>query len=190
MDGGLADNLGLRYLVGTVLNYGDNHDALRRAGRDHVRRIVLLSVDAGTSPIGAGGSYAYRIDPRWQQERFIPPNDALLSALFGTEITNYNSGTMALVNKKLDETVKELRRLRCEESSLIDGYSCGDVQDYFVHLALSDAPDPQMREQLLQIPTALTVPDEAVDRLVATGETLVRDSTILAEMRRSLEALP
>jgi hypothetical protein len=44
-----------------------------------------------------------------------------------------------------------------------------------------------VRTELQQIPTGLTIPDDAVDKLVEMGEAVVRDSEALAEFRRSLQ---
>jgi hypothetical protein len=113
----------------------------------------------------------------------------ILSAVSGTQIDSYNFETLLLVEQQLDRLVESLKRLRCEDGPTIDGHPCDDVQGHFVHLSLSLVPDEAVREELERIPTGLTVPDEAVDKLVSVGEGLVRDSPILNEFRRSLETV-
>ncbi len=187
MDGGIADPLAMRYMIGTVLRYGDDLDAMRQAGFDRVRRIALISADAVANPNAAGGRYDYRINPRWRQHRVAIPSEAILGA---SQIEGYNAETLVLAKDKLDKFVKTLRQLRCEQGTVIDGHPCEDVEGYLVHLSFADISDSRVREELAQIPTALTIPDEAVDKLVSMGEMLVRDSATLAEFQRSLEELP
>jgi NTE family protein len=190
MDGAIADDLAMRYMLETNLRYGDDFDAIHRAGLDRLRRIVLISADAQASPNAPGGRYDYPIDPNWRQQAAVHSLVPLIGAVLGTQKEAYNSETLALAQNELNDFVDRLRRLRCEQGPSIDGHSCEDVEGYFVHLSLADMPEAKMREELERIPTALTIPDEAVDKLVSAGETLVRESPVLAELRRSLEAPP
>jgi NTE family protein len=188
MDGAIADNLALRYMLETDLRYGDDFDDFQRSGLDRVRRIVLISADAAASPNAPGGRYDYPINPSWRQEQALHSFVPLVGAIGGTENESYNSETLALAQNEMNDFVDRLRRLRCEQGPIIDGHSCEDVDGYFVHLSPSDIPDGKMRKELEQIPVALTIGDEAVDKLVSAGETLVRESAVLAELRRSLQA--
>ena len=190
MDGAIADNLAMRYMLETDLRYGGNFDAICRTGFDRVRRIVLISADAEASPNAPGGRYDYPIDPSWRQQPAVHSLVPLVGAMLGTQKDTYSSETLALAQNELKDFVDRLRRLRCEQDPLVGGHPCEDVEGYFVHLALSDIPDAKIREEFEQIPAALTIPDETVDKLIAAGETLVRESSVLAEFRRSLEAPP
>jgi NTE family protein len=187
MDGGIADPLGMRYIIGTVLRYGDDLDAMRQAGFDRVRRIILISADAVASANAGGGRYDFRINPLWRQHRVAYPSESVLSA---RRVEGYNAETLVLAKDELKKFVETLRRLRCEQGSVIDGHPCEDVEGYLAHLSFADIPDSRVREELEQIPIALTMADEEVDKLVSMGEMLVRDSATLAEFRRSLEPPP
>jgi len=179
MDGGIADNLAMRQMINYVLIYANDFDIIRRAGFDRIRRIVLISADGQASR-----------DSSWPQQRTVTSLGQILSAVSGAEIDRYNIETLLLVEQQVHHLVDNLRIVRCQESPVIDGYPCDDVQGYVVHLSLGDITDETVRTELQQIPTGLTIPDEAVDKLVTAGETLVRDSEDLAAFRRSLEAFP
>lgn len=179
MDGGISDNLALRQMINNVLIHADDSRLIHALGFDRVRRIVLISADGQASR-----------DSSWPQQRTVTSLGQIISAVSGTQIDSYNFETLLLVEQQLDRLVQSLRRVRCEDGSIIDGHPCDDVQGHFVHLSLSQIPDTGVREELQQIPTGLTIPDEAVDKLVSVGEALVHDSEVLAEFKRSLEEAP
>jgi hypothetical protein len=91
------------------------------------------------------------------------------------------------VQEKLQDMKAALTKIRCGEAATVDGYPCDDVEVYFLHLSLANIEDLAVRESLGRIPTGLTIPDEAVDQLVAAGESLVRNSPVLADFRRNLQ---
>ena len=179
MDGGISDNLALRQMINNVLIYADDFDFIRQIGFDRVRRIVLISADGQASR-----------DSSWPQQRTVTSLGQILSAVSGTQIDSYNFETLLLVEQQLDRLVQSLKRVRCEEGPIVDGHPCDDVQGHFVHLSLSQISDEGVRTELQAIPTGLTIPDEAVDKLVSVGEGLVRDSPVLDEFRRSLDTAP
>jgi len=179
MDGGISDNLAMRQMINNVLIHADDFEFIRQRGLDRVRRIVLISADGQASRDGS-----------WPQQRTVTSLGQILSAVSGTQIDSYNFETLLLVEQQLDRLVPNLRRLRCEEGPTIDGHPCDDVQGHFVHLSLSQIPDEKVRAELQQIPTGLTIPDEAVDKLVSAGAALVQDSESLTEFRRGLETAP
>lgn len=179
MDGGISDNLAMRQMINNVLIYADDVELIRRLGFDRVRRIVLISADGQASR-----------DSAWPQQRTVTSLGQIFSAVSGTQIDSYNFETLLLVEEQLDRLIESLQRVRCEEGATIAGRPCDDVQGHFVHLSLSQIPDAKVRAELQQIPTGLTIPDEAVDKLVAVGEALVQDSQVLADFRRSLEGTP
>jgi NTE family protein len=176
MDGGIADNLAMRSMINAILILGDNFAALHSLGGTPIRRVVIISADGQ-----AAG------DASWPKQRTIGSLGQIFSAVSGTQIDSYNFETSLLARANVNTLVDLLKRLRCDAQPVINGYRCDDVEGYFVHLSLADIADPAVRERLQLIPTGLTIPDEDVDTLISMGETLVRDSQVLDEFRRSLE---
>jgi len=175
MDGGIADNLAIRFMIETAIAYGDNVDRIREAGLNRVRRILLISADGESSR-----------DPSWPQQRTVSGLGQIIRAVSGAQIDSYDFETLILANSELARLVAFLKKLRCAEAPVIDGHSCDDVQGFFEHLSLSGITDAAARVRLQRIPTALTIPDTDVDELVAAGERQVRESKVLAEFRDSL----
>jgi len=179
MDGGIADNLAMRFMIETGIAYGDNVDRIREAGFNHARRILLISADGESSR-----------DSSWPQQRNVSGLGQIFSAVSGTQIDSYNFETLILANSELTHLVAFLKKMRCDEAPIIEGHPCDDVQGFFEHLSLSAIADASEREKLQHIPTGLTIPDADVDALVAAGEKQVRDSKVLGEFRDSLAISP
>jgi NTE family protein len=176
MDGGISDNLAMRFTIEKALAYGDNADRLRQLGLDRVRRVLLISAD-GEAPR----------DSNWPRERKITGFGQIMDSVSGSQIDSYNFETLVLADDYLQHFVSVLARVRCQEARVIDGHSCDDVRGFFAHLSLSDVADDATRKRLQRIPTGLTVSSDDVDRLVTAGEQGVADSKVLADFRSSLQ---
>src|SRR5262245_22469977 len=176
MDGGIADNLGLRHMINNVLIYADDPDFVRHIGFDKLRRIVLIMAD------GEAAS-----DSSWPQQRTVSSLGQIFSAVSGSQIDRYNFETVLLAEQQLERLSETLKRIRCDEGTTIAGHACNDVKAYFVRLSLREITDKKVRAELQQIPTGLTISEEAVDKLVEAGSSLVLGSEVLQQFRDELE---
>jgi NTE family protein len=175
MDGGISDNLAMRSITDVLTIFGDDETVLRPFAQ-HVRRLLLISVDGQASA-----------DSSWAKQRTVYSLGQIFSAVSGTQIDRYNFETLLVANEELDRLAKSVRDVRCGMGATLDGYACDDVKTYFLHVALKDIKDPKVSERLSQIPTGLTIPDADVDLLAEQGATLIRTSEVLDEFRQSLE---
>src|SRR5262249_47443937 len=75
MDGGIADNLAMRFTIGKALAYGENAERLHSLRLDRVRRILLISADGQASR-----------DTSWPQMRNISSLRQILSSVSGAQI--------------------------------------------------------------------------------------------------------
>ena len=175
LDGGIADNLAMRFTIEKALAYGDNTERIRQLGFDHVRRVLLISADGQASH-----------DLSWPQKRSISGIGQIINAVSSSEIDVYDFETLLLAKASVDRFASVLKRVRCAEGPEIDGHPCDDVEGIFAHIALSQLDNPGKRNELLSIPTDLTIPDKDVDELVAAGEEEARGSKELARFRDSL----
>lgn len=175
MDGGIADNMAMRTMINAVIAFADRSAEVRATGQQRIRRVLLISVD------GQGSA-----DTSWPLSRTVTSLGQIFQAVSGTQIDSYNFETLTLVQEKLQDMKLALAKLRCEEAPTLDGHPCDDVETYFLHLSLAGIEDLALRDSLQRIPTGLTIPDEAVDQLVAAGESFIRNSPVLEEFRRDL----
>jgi len=143
IDGGVSDNLGIRGIMETIAAKGGIRDALKEGRLAKTRRVVFIIVDAQTQE-----------KPRWRLVDEIPGLGAMLGA----------SSTI-MINKYNFETIDLLRRYAGEWT--YEGEAAGKkpIEIYIIHVTFAALPDKAEREYFQEIPTALTLPAEQVDKL-------------------------
>jgi NTE family protein len=173
-DGGISDNLAMR-TIGNAMQTLTGED-LKRLGHLKVRRVLILSVD------GQGAQ-----DNSVAQRREVGGIFALLGLVSGAQIDSYNFETLTTVKGQAEKLEDTLRKARCAEARVIDGAACDDVRVELIHVSLAALPDSPEKAKLLAIPTGLTIDRADVDRLVAAGESAVRQS---APLQAFIESYP
>ncbi len=175
LDGGLADNLGIR----STLNLTDAPDEApgigSRVGTSHrpvgyrdVSKILYLVVNARTVDAPSADSTLY------------PPNE--LSTAYGLVYTAMGNATLdveALLNAQLQATTEfEPKYPAYPEVNV-------KTQPYIVSVDAEFIPDRECREWFWKIPTTWELPNKTIHALIALGRTLVLNSP---GMKNYLEA--
>ncbi len=179
VDGGLADNLGMR----AVLEVLEAVEALSILGQptplDHVRRIIVFVVNSRSSP-----------ETNWDEVEHAPGNVALLIKATGVPIDHYSYEAI----EQLKDTMarwQSMRRIR--ESALLPGNKDPELAElarapnidlYVIDVSFAALKDKAEVEYLNNLPTSFVLPPEAVDRLRAAAKTIILSSP---EFRRLLE---
>jgi NTE family protein len=161
VDGGLADNLGLR----GVLNVVETFEALQMTGQptplDHTRRLIVFVVNSVSTP---------KFD--WN-EREDPPRDFnALAKIAGVPIDRYANESVELL-KDIGARWAMLRELRVGRAP--------NVEIYPIEVSFQAIEDEGERQRLNQIPTSLHLPVEAIDALRAAAASIVLGSPELHE---------
>ena len=153
IDGGIADNLGVRGPLDNVIRRGGITQRFADFGLERPRHLVFIVVDASTTP-----------DRSFVMVPGAPSLAALLGSITDTQIHRYNFETMALLEQAARRFATEL--------------SAGGplVTAHVVQVAESGIEDPEERAFFDDVPTALGLDEESVDRVVAIGRRLLRES--------------
>ncbi len=174
VDGGLADNLGLRSLLDRSQAEGGLRRAVRRMAGTPIQKLVIIAVNAERDP-------AERIDTTDEVPSTLQVVDALL---FGTG-ARATQETLEL----LRDTVKTWRReLRNSSGGASDPFA-PDAQIHVINVNLRDAPELAERQFLLKIPTAFSIPAGDVSRLIEAGGRVLRNSPEFQALVKSLGAV-
>ncbi len=169
-DGGISDNLGLR-VAGSMMEYvAASPETIKSLGYDHLRRILVISVD------GQGAQ-----DASVAQQKIVGGLFSLLGLVSGGQIDRYNFETLSTVSSQIKGVVRAIQNARCSEGKVVYDTPCDDVQGELVHISLAAMPDSLQKDQLLAIPTGLSLRQHDVDLLVASGETAVTTSEPLRQ---------
>ncbi|MFZ4625289.1 MAG: patatin-like phospholipase family protein [Rhodoferax sp.] len=175
VDGGLADNLGLRSLLDRSRADGSLRDSVRRSASTKIHKLVIIAVNAERDP-------SERIDA----SDWVPSTMQVIDALlFGTG-ARATQETLGLLS---DTTQAWRRELRLADAQADDPFAT-DAQIHLVNVNLRDAPELLGRRLLLQIPTAFSLPQDDVSRLIAAGRSILLESPEFKALLKSLAAVP
>jgi len=175
VDGGLADNLGLRSLLDRSRADGSLRDSVRRSASTKIHKLVIIAVNAERDP-------SERIDA----SDWVPSTMQVIDALlFGTG-ARATQETLGLLS---DTTQAWRRELRLADAQADDPFAA-DAQIHLVNVNLRDAPELLGRRLLLQIPTAFSLPQDDVSRLIAAGRSILLESPEFKALLKSLAAVP
>ncbi len=150
IDGGVADNLGIRNIVETVAAQGVQ-STLKDESLAGIRKVVFIIVDAQTEN-----------KPHWRLIDEIPGLGAILGSSSTIMISKYNF-----------ETIDLLRRYAEEWTDAATTNKKKPVEIYISHITFASLPDKGEREYFQSIPTALSLPAEQVDKLREVGGRLL-----------------
>lgn len=169
-DGGISDNLALRVAGSMMQNLAQSPAAIARRGYDRLRRILVISVD------GQGAQ-----DSSVAQRRAVGGLFSIFGLVSGAQIDRYNFETFNTVTAQIQQIVQAVRTARCARGKVIDGTACDDVQGALVHISLTSMPSSPEKDELLAIPTGLTLQPHDVDLLAAAGQAAVTASEPLRQ---------
>lgn len=155
VDGGVADNLGLRAVLERVIATGDIWTTLKDAGGTGVHKIVFIVVNAETE-----------ISPKWSLLGTIPPFGAMVESYSSIAIARYNVETVALLRESFNRWEEEIRKGRCPagQASTEPG-SCGDIKFYLVEVKFDALKNPEERSYFKRLPTSFVLEPEQVDEI-------------------------
>jgi NTE family protein len=154
VDGGIADNLGLRSIYEAVLLRGDDPRAAFRAF-DHpdVRHVVIISVNAHAQE-----------KKGWALERDVPSLAQVLQSVSADQIERYSVDTIELVHDSFDRWTREAST--AERPLSFD----------FVEVSFEAVRDSKQRDFLNGIGTNFHLNDDEVDALIRSGSDVLRAS--------------
>ena len=170
VDGGVADNLGLRSLLDRSMSAGGIRRTLGDLPRGSVRKLVLIAVNAERDP-------SSRIDESDKVPSTLQVVDAML---FGTG-ARATQETLGLLRDTARQWQREL------DSDSGKSAFAEDAELYVINVNLRDAPEAAERSRLLQIPTAFSIHPDDVTRLIAAGRQVLQASP---EFQKLVGSLP
>ncbi len=180
MDGGLADNLGLRYIVDGYLR--TSGFLFPRKGK--IKHLAIIVVNAKTqSP--------EKLD---KQENSPGIKDVAFKTAT-VSMDNYSFETVQMAKDLLMSSQKAQQNIEaCQK--LIDKY-CGSghkipvlgqkFQVHFIDINFLKVKDTELRERLLSLPTSFSLKPDEVQDLIKAGGRLLEQSAEYQELTKCLE---
>ena len=177
VDGGLADNLGLRSLLDRSRADGSLRASVRQVSSTKIQKLVIIAVNAERDP-------SERIDTSDTVAGTLQVIDSLL---FGAG-ARATLETLGMLRDTAQAWRNELGRADAADGRH-DPFA-EDAQIHVINVNLRDAPDLMGRQFLLQIPTTFSLPPDDVDRLMEAGRNTLRASPEFKALLKSLGAQP
>lgn len=174
VDGGVADNLGIRMILDSIAASGSMSSALQGSETGTIRRIVLITVNSERG-------LSVRVDAT-DKTPTIP--QVLESLLYGAG-TRITQSTLEM----LDDDLQLWRDEILQTKGLPDSPFASDAELHVVTVSLHDVSDDKIRHSLLRVPTAFTVEAHDVSNLLEAGSEAVRNSVSMKRLMKSLERL-
>lgn len=179
VDGGLADNLGMRGVLEPLQELEAIYDAYRPIWLDRIRRIIIVVVNSLSLP-----------KTNWNASERAPADVAILLRSLGVPIDHYSFEAIDLLNDTV-ERWQIVRRIR--DSAILAGNTdpaiarflkVPNIDLYAINVSFPALKDEAEFEYLNNLPTAFVLPPEAVDRLRAAAGTIILSSP---DLQRLLE---
>lgn len=180
MDGGLADNIGLRYIA-------DNFN--RSSGflfprKTAINELVVIISNAKTKP------------PKSLDKEESPPN--LVDVAFKTatvSMDNYSFETIQLISDLLKISERAAQEIvHCQaviDEHCSSGYKLPKMGHHFkvtvVEVNFLNVKDPAKRQRLLSLPTSFGLSEQQVDELIGVGGELLDQSKAFNELLKRIK---
>jgi len=155
LDGGVADNIGLRASLTSITSGDVQWSVLRKMGLEEIKKLVVIVVDAKNA-----------ISPEFDQKASAPGLIDVVNTIATIPLDNYSFDTV--------ELLKEAMRTRADAQRQAPDMHQVDL--YFVYVGFDQLKDEEERDRFFRIKTTFNLPEDQVDALRAIGGDLLDQS--------------
>ena len=174
VDGGVADNIGVRGVLEAMEELGGSESFREEIGFGVVHRIVLIVVNARSSP-----------STDWDRKEDPPGFIGQLLQASNVPIDRYSFETIELIHDKVEIFAwrRELMIARARLAGATEAEAEAQVRAklpkldlHVIDISFDAIPDPEERAYFMNLPTSFVLPAEAVDRLRDAAGRLLREA--------------
>lgn len=184
LDGGIADNIGLRGPIEAILSLDGGWSILRMVNLNRIEKIVVIVVNAKTEP-----------DTSFDQREDAPGWKDVLITVATVPMDNYSFETVELFAESSKQWQKDYQARKACERQLkarcpgaeLPRDQLAKVDFYPIVVAFDSLQDSAERNFFKNLPTTFNLPAETIDRLRAAGARLVGESVGFRELVRELQ---
>ncbi|NNE62615.1 MAG: patatin-like phospholipase family protein [Gammaproteobacteria bacterium] len=182
MDGGVADNIGMRSLTFGLQNTGPSYSILRRINNAEIEKLVVIVVNAATDPANGLDKTAS-----------VPGLLTTVISSATVPLDNYTFDTINRAEGAIDLFKKDIARV--EACNRILKNKCpavqplpapGGIDSYVSVVTFNSIGDPEERYWYKNLPTNFDLPAETVDKLMAKGKELLSKAEGYKQLLRDI----
>lgn len=173
MDGGVADNIGLRSVTFGLENTGPGYSIMQKVNNKEIEKLVLIIVNAATDPVND-----------LDQSASVPGFITSILTASTVPLDNYTFDTInrakVAVNAysddvKLIDACNNILLEQCPDASPI-GKGLTRIDSYISNISFNHIKDAEERYWFKNLPTNFGLPSETIDKLTNTGIKLLKQS--------------
>lgn len=172
LDGGIADNIGLRRPLTAIRSNDYAWNIPNMVNRGEIKKLVVITVDARTAPKSAVGE-----TPR------SPGLTQVIDYIASVPMANYSFDTVELLRSTFKDWSKD-RKVYAQCQNYLQSACRAQMPFppppplglYDIYVGFDRIADPQQREHFRNLPTTLQLPRKDVDDLIAIGRKLLYES--------------
>ena len=180
VDGGVADNLGLRTVLDRVTLAGSAWNALKHVGAERTHKFVFIVVNAETE---VSRDYSSWPNP--------PALAAMLKSYSSIAIDRYNYETVMLLRESFRRWTEEVQKGRCGEGPVsTEPGACGDIKFYLIEVKFDALKDLAERSHFKGLHTTFKLPEQEVDKLREVARRILSQSGEYQRLLRDLQNSP
>lgn len=180
MDGGMADNIGLRGPAYALTSVQNPWTLVPYINFGKIKYLVVITVNAKPGGVTT-------ID----KKESTPGLLSVLGVVANGPMGNYSAETVQFVRDFMEQ--RRQNQVIAEKFAQLQGKpkpSMPKINLYTAELAFEDMPDPGECAYLNALPTSFNLPREAIDRLRAAAKELLENSPAIKQLRADLAADP
>ncbi len=184
IDGGVADNIGLRGPYHAVSTIDSSWSVLRMINLDKVEKVLVIVVNAKTDP-----------DTKMDQKESAPSWKDVLMTVATDPMDNYSFETIELLGESFKQWKRDYDSIKSCEKKLkalcpekkLDGVSLAKVDFHVVVLGFDLLEDEEERNFFKNLPTTFNLPPGTVDRLRGVAAKLIDKSEVYQRLVQDLQ---
>ena len=173
VDGGVADNLGIRSILDMVTYHRNNMwNVMKTYRMNKTEKLVFIVVNASGFQ-----------NPNIPKNRVTPSTLDVLDATTSIQSNNYNIETIDLLRSKFPQWKRQIQEGRCGKKRRSN---CRPIDFDLIEVNLQDITK-QERMALGETPTSLELPPQTVERLKEAGANLLKRSESFQKLLTNLK---
>jgi NTE family protein len=186
VDGGVADNIGMRTVLETFEALGASASFRGDVGFGVIRRIVIIVANARSAP-----------KTEWDRKEDPPGLVGQLLAASGVPIDRYSFETIEAMKDRQEIYLwrREIEILKARLAGATEAEAEAKVRlpkirTHVMDVSFDEIPQPEERAYFMNLPTTFVLPAESIDKLREVAGRLMRQSHDYQTMLQEFGGVP